>query len=193
MLPPDPLDAPLPPEKLKGSSALRYARRVVIAVVGFTVLLVGAVFLVTPGPGVPTMVGGLAILAVEFSWARRWLAAVKSSSEVARIEFTAPRTRSLLRRTWLLLRGLVAALWWRSTAIFRPKCQWPPKPHLTLRERADALRRRFRPPGVRNRARRFRLACGRLWDRVHGIGTDIIARARKIISPPPPGDGTDAG
>jgi tellurite resistance protein TerC len=48
-------------------------RRIVIAVVGTSVLLLGVVMLVTPGPAVVVIPVGLAILAVEFVWARRWL------------------------------------------------------------------------------------------------------------------------
>lgn len=51
----------------------RFARRVVVAVVGSTVLLVGLVLLVTPGPAFIVIPAGLAILAIEFEWARRWL------------------------------------------------------------------------------------------------------------------------
>lgn len=55
----------------------RFARRVVIGVIGGTVLLAGTVMLVTPGPGLVVIPTGLAILAVEFAWARRWLAKVR--------------------------------------------------------------------------------------------------------------------
>lgn len=48
-------------------------RRIVIAVVGTSVLLLGIVMLVTPGPAVVVIPVGLAILAVEFVWARQWL------------------------------------------------------------------------------------------------------------------------
>lgn len=49
------------------------ARRIVIAVVGITVLLLGVVMLVTPGPGLVVIPLGLAILSIEFAWARYWL------------------------------------------------------------------------------------------------------------------------
>ena len=49
------------------------ARRIVIAVVGSTVLLLGVVMLVTPGPGLVFIPLGLAILSIEFAWARYWL------------------------------------------------------------------------------------------------------------------------
>lgn len=52
---------------------LRQVKRVIIFVVGVTVLLVGVALLILPGPGLLVLAGGLAILAVEFKWARRWL------------------------------------------------------------------------------------------------------------------------
>ncbi len=42
-----------------------------IALMGGTVLLVGTALLVLPGPGVPIIAAGLAILATEFIWAKR--------------------------------------------------------------------------------------------------------------------------
>ena len=51
----------------------KVARRIVIAIVGFTVLLLGIVMIVTPGPAFIMIPGGLAILGLEFAWARHWL------------------------------------------------------------------------------------------------------------------------
>jgi tellurite resistance protein TerC len=51
----------------------KVARRIVIAIVGFTVLLLGIIMLVTPGPAFLMIPGGLAILGLEFAWARHWL------------------------------------------------------------------------------------------------------------------------
>ena len=48
-------------------------RRIVISIVGASVLLLGVVMIVTPGPAIILIPAGLAILAVEFVWARRWL------------------------------------------------------------------------------------------------------------------------
>lgn len=53
------------------------ARRTVIAVIGLTVLLIGAIMLVAPGPGLVVIPIGLAILGLEFAWARRWLRKVR--------------------------------------------------------------------------------------------------------------------
>ncbi len=53
------------------------ARRVAVAVVGSSVLLIGIVMLVTPGPALIAIPVGLTILAVEFVWARRWLKKIR--------------------------------------------------------------------------------------------------------------------
>lgn len=49
----------------------------VIAIVGVLVVLLGVAMLVLPGPGLLTIIGGLAILALEFPFAQRWLDAIK--------------------------------------------------------------------------------------------------------------------
>jgi tellurite resistance protein TerC len=49
------------------------ARRIVVAVVGATVLLLGVLMIVTPGPAIVVIPVGLAILSIEFAWARHWL------------------------------------------------------------------------------------------------------------------------
>jgi len=60
-----------------GWMAVRTARRLVIAVVGGTLLLVGVAMMVLPGPAVVVIPLGLAVLAVEFTWARRFLERVR--------------------------------------------------------------------------------------------------------------------
>lgn len=50
---------------------IQQAKRLIRIVIGFTVLLVGCIMLVTPGPGMAAIVGGLAILATEFVWAKK--------------------------------------------------------------------------------------------------------------------------
>ncbi|MDA8382602.1 MAG: PGPGW domain-containing protein [Betaproteobacteria bacterium] len=52
---------------------LRAARKVIVAVVGTTVLAVGLALTVLPGPAIVVIPIGLAILATEFLWARRLL------------------------------------------------------------------------------------------------------------------------
>jgi tellurite resistance protein TerC len=50
-----------------------WLRRVLIAVIGSTVVLIGVALLVLPGPGLVTIALGLAILATEFVFARALL------------------------------------------------------------------------------------------------------------------------
>ena len=60
---------------------LKYARRIVILVMGTTVVLIGVIMLVTPGPAFIVIPAGLAILATEYAWARRWLRSIRESAE----------------------------------------------------------------------------------------------------------------
>jgi len=48
-------------------------RRIAIAVVGATVIVIGIVMIVAPGPAIIVIPMGLAILGIEFAWARLWL------------------------------------------------------------------------------------------------------------------------
>jgi hypothetical protein len=54
-------------------TALRPIKRIVVALMGGTVLLVGLALIVLPGPAFLLIPAGLAILAIEFAWAKRWL------------------------------------------------------------------------------------------------------------------------
>ncbi len=55
-----------------------------IALIGGTVVLLGVIMLVLPGPGVLIIAGGLAILATEFLWAKRALQNAKGAVAKAR-------------------------------------------------------------------------------------------------------------
>ena len=59
---------------------IRQARRLIILVVGLTLLLCGGIMLITLGPGVLLILAGLSVLAVEFVWARRLLKKIKAKS-----------------------------------------------------------------------------------------------------------------
>ncbi len=61
--------------------SVRGARRIVVALVGVTLLAVGIAMLVLPGPGLLVIVLGLAALSTEFVWARRWLKQVRETAE----------------------------------------------------------------------------------------------------------------
>ena len=62
-----------------GEVSYKLAKRIVVAVIGGTILLGGIIMLVTPGPGVAIVLLGLAILAIEFTWAKLWLDKVRHS------------------------------------------------------------------------------------------------------------------
>ena len=46
-------------------------RKLIVAVIGVTILLIGVAMIVLPGPALIVIPLGLAILATEFAWARR--------------------------------------------------------------------------------------------------------------------------
>lgn len=65
--------------------AYTVAKRIVLTIVGFTVLAIGLAMVVLPGPAFVVIPVGLGILGLEYAWARRWLATVKArSAELAR-------------------------------------------------------------------------------------------------------------
>jgi hypothetical protein len=67
------------------NSALKQVWRLIILVVGGTILLAGVAMIVLPGPALVVIPAGLALLGTEFLWARRLLARVKASAaEVVR-------------------------------------------------------------------------------------------------------------
>jgi len=53
----------------------------VILIMGMTVLLIGIAMIILPGPALVVIPVGLAILATEFAWARRWLNVMRNSAE----------------------------------------------------------------------------------------------------------------
>jgi tellurite resistance protein TerC len=54
-------------------STYRQARRALVLLLGSSVLLIGLAMVVLPGPAIIVIPLGIAILALEFAWARRWL------------------------------------------------------------------------------------------------------------------------
>lgn len=65
------------------TSALRFARKVAVAVIGTSVLAFGIALIVLPGPAFIVIPLGLAILATEFLWARRLLHLVRQGATSA--------------------------------------------------------------------------------------------------------------
>lgn len=59
------------------SKPYKIVRKTVIAVIGVSVLLIGAAMIFLPGPAIIVIPAGLAILATEFGWARILLSRLK--------------------------------------------------------------------------------------------------------------------
>ena len=70
--------------------SLRGARRIAIALIGSTTLLLGVAMLIMPGLGLPVIPIGLALLSIEFVWARRWLAQIRKASATPGKESSRP-------------------------------------------------------------------------------------------------------
>jgi len=64
-------------DRLRDRPKAEFGYRIVVAVIGLTVLAVGTLAIPYPGPGWAIVFIGLAILASEFNWARRLLAFIR--------------------------------------------------------------------------------------------------------------------
>lgn len=62
-------------------TAFAAALKLVRTILGFSVLAVGILLLVLPGPAIVVIPIGLAILASEYAWARRYLQKFKEGGE----------------------------------------------------------------------------------------------------------------
>ncbi len=60
---------------------MKYAKRLVVSVVGGTILVIGIALIVLPGPAFLVIPAGLAILGLEFAWARRALTRARALME----------------------------------------------------------------------------------------------------------------
>lgn len=57
--------------------SIKSIKKIIVAVIGFTILIIGIFMIVLPGPAFIVIPLGLAILATEFIWARKILDKVK--------------------------------------------------------------------------------------------------------------------
>lgn len=56
---------------------LKQIKKIIVGVIGFTILIIGILLLVLPGPAFIVIPIGLGILATEFAWAKNILEKVK--------------------------------------------------------------------------------------------------------------------
>ena len=57
-----------------------WARRIVVAVIGGSIVLIGIAMIVLPGPAIVVIPVGLGILGLEFAWARYWLRKLRATA-----------------------------------------------------------------------------------------------------------------
>ncbi len=62
---------------------LKQLKKIIIAVTGFTVLIIGIITIFLPAPAVIIIPMGLTILATEFVWAKKWQVKVKETISYA--------------------------------------------------------------------------------------------------------------
>jgi uncharacterized protein (TIGR02611 family) len=91
-------------------TSVQPVKRIVVTVVGGTVLALGIVLIVLPGPAFIVIPAGLAILAIEYAWARRWLRSARAMFPRPSKDNSAPRKKvtmqSVRRRASFLLRQM---------------------------------------------------------------------------------------
>mgnify|MGYP000088265506 FL=1 len=57
-------------------------RKLIVMVIGFTLIAIGTVLIILPGPfTLPFMIGGLFVLAIEFTWAKSLLTKAQESAK----------------------------------------------------------------------------------------------------------------
>ena len=65
---------------LRRTITYRWARRIVVAVIGGTILLIGIAMVVLPGPAIIVIPVGLGVLGLEFAFARHWLRKLRATA-----------------------------------------------------------------------------------------------------------------
>ncbi len=98
------------------------ASRVIGLVVGWLLVLIGLAALVLPGPGLLALVAGLAVLAQQYEWARRWLQPVKRKAFAAAAQGVRTTRNIVLSFTGALVLVLLGVLW----GVHPPTPSWWP-------------------------------------------------------------------
>jgi len=62
----------------------RHTRRALVTLLGLVIILAGTIMLVTPGPGLLTIIIGLTVLATEYVWAHHLLQKAKDHYETGK-------------------------------------------------------------------------------------------------------------
>ena len=87
---------------------MKKIKRIIVAVLGGTVLALGVALIVLPGPAFLVIPAGLAILAIEFAWAKRWLRSARALMPHRSKDASSPKKKftlqSVCRSAGFLLR-----------------------------------------------------------------------------------------
>lgn len=65
---------------LRRTITYKWARRIVVGVIGGTITLIGVAMVVLPGPAIVVVPLGLGVLGLEFAWARYWLKKLRATA-----------------------------------------------------------------------------------------------------------------
>jgi len=65
---------------LRRTITYKWARRIVVAVIGGSILLIGIAMVILPGPAIIVIPIGLGVLGLEFAWARYWLRKLRATA-----------------------------------------------------------------------------------------------------------------
>jgi uncharacterized protein (TIGR02611 family) len=110
-----PLDLHSPIDWLKWIG--RNAKRMLIFILGVSVLLAGVAMLALPGPGVVVIIVGLVILATEFTWAERALDKTTAKAAGAATKVTGNKSGQLALAasgTGMIVAGVLIAVFFSN-------------------------------------------------------------------------------
>lgn len=65
---------------LRRNITYTWARRIAVAVIGGSILVIGIAMVVLPGPAIIVIPIGLGVLGLEFAWARYWLRKLRATA-----------------------------------------------------------------------------------------------------------------
>lgn len=66
---------------MKEKNQYRYARRIIVVVFGFTLMVIGIAMIFLPGPAIVVIPLSLAVLGTEFIWAKNLLGQIKKHTD----------------------------------------------------------------------------------------------------------------
>jgi len=76
----------------------KVTKRIVVTVVGLSILVIGIVMIIAPGPALILIPVGLAILGLEFAWARHWLKRLRQGISSRNLQNHGDRAENHRRR-----------------------------------------------------------------------------------------------